>query len=477
MNIGLVDSELNFNFRLFCKTVSNSANWGFDRFRLYSSKWHTKVQVRRPDGSIVATKDFASGSFEHDFSFDLSGNVNNEEYSVYIAGVAATSKFVQVYAFPTGFGGTYGRNAEITFWDFNQVNLVDDGANGIGRIRLENQPLTALAGINNIAAGEIKFINCELDAETLADALIAVDNSGVLNGSFNYSDNLAAPAERALTAYNNLKDNKGWVLTGEVPAPSVTYDPKTVEFMNTIGTPDDSNASIYSGKTNNDIWKAVDTYFRTLKSDGILSKMKAVYLFIGGTDIKHKFNALNPQDSDAAFRILWYGSGTHGVGGFKGNGSNAYGDTRFSQANNSARDNESFGIYSRSDFNGVYADIGIWGDPHTYIFSRYNNEFWVRSQKDTTHSVANSDSRGFFAANRSGGTVTSQKNSSFSSSPIASSGIDNNTFWIGARNGSSSLNSPREYAYAFLASAMTKSEMTAHYNAVQKLQTDLGRQV
>ena len=218
MNIGIVDSELNFNYRLFCKTVSKSANWGFDRFRLYSPKWHTKVQVRRPDGSVVATKDFSDGGFEHEFSFDLSENVANEEYSVYMAGVPSTSKFVQVYAYPSGYGGAYGRNAEITYWDFNQVNLVNDGANGIGRVRFENNPITALVGIANIAAGEINFTNCQLDAETLADALIAIDNSGVLNGSFKYSGNLAAPAERALTAYNNLKDTKGWELIGDVPS-------------------------------------------------------------------------------------------------------------------------------------------------------------------------------------------------------------------------------------------------------------------
>jgi hypothetical protein len=222
MNAGLVHSELNFNFRLFCKTVSKSANWGFDRFRLFHSKWHTKIQVRRPDGSIVATQDFAAvNGFEHTFSFDLSENVNNEEYSVYVAGVTASDKFNQAYAYPTGYSATYGKNAEITFWDFSQVNVEFSGTTG--RVRFENNPLTSVNfnqvnGEILLDCAEVNFTNCQLGAEDLADALIALDNSGITGGSFKYSGNNEAPAERALAAYNNLKDNKGWALTGEVPS-------------------------------------------------------------------------------------------------------------------------------------------------------------------------------------------------------------------------------------------------------------------
>ena len=212
MNSGLVHSELNFNFRLFCKTVSNSATWGFDRFRLFNSKWHTKVQVRRPDGSVVATQSFApDGAFEHTFSFDLSDNVNKDEYSVYIAGVAVGQNFNQAYAWPTGYGATYGKNAEITYWDFREVNPVFSGTTG--RIRFENNPITAMDGLNYLAAAEVNFTNCQLGAEDLADAIIGLDNSGIANGTFSYSGNLAAPAERALAAYDSLAA-KNWTLTG-----------------------------------------------------------------------------------------------------------------------------------------------------------------------------------------------------------------------------------------------------------------------
>lgn len=250
MNAALVHSELNFNWRLFCKTVSKSPNWGFDRFRIYGNSWSTRIQVRRPDGTVVDTQYFSSNyGFEHDFSFDLSENVNNAEYEVYIAGVPASATTEQVYAYPTGYGGTTGKNAEISYWDLSQVSPEKNGAN-IGRLRLENQPLTLIDGAANIKAGEIKLQNCQLGAENLADLIIGVDNSGVLNGTFDYSSNSAAPAGRALGAYNNLKNNEGWTLTGEVPVDSAelpslihyyTFDESTGDLIDQLGAMDGIN--------------------------------------------------------------------------------------------------------------------------------------------------------------------------------------------------------------------------------------------
>jgi len=390
MNIGLTDSELNFNFRLFCKTVSKSANWGFDRFRLYSSKWHTKVQVRRPDGSIVATKDFASGSFEHDFSFDLSGNINNEEYSVYIAGVAATSKFVQVYAFPTGFGGTYGRNAEITFWDFSQVNLVDDGANGIGRIRFENQPITSLAGISNIAAGEIKFNNCQLDAETLADALIAIDNSGVLNGSFNYSGNLAAPAERALTAYNNLKDNKGWALTGEVPSDVPAYEAETTAYMNSVGIADDT--TVYYSKTGKQLWGIIDDVVKYCKAQNIWSDILYLHPVLGTTATQRSKNLKNPS----TFPMSYFGSWTFDANGNRGNGSNAYAKWGFIP---SAQFTDSIGIAATtlSDSDTSTLNYGTILNGQLYIAAKISGKSrFMISSFNSANQANNADANGIY---------------------------------------------------------------------------------
>lgn len=53
----------------------------------------------------------------------------------------------------------------------------------------------------------------------------------------------------------------------------------------------------------------------------------AVYPMIGGTEFSHKFNFMNPVDSDAARRIQFFNSPTHDVNGVLFNGTTQYANT------------------------------------------------------------------------------------------------------------------------------------------------------
>lgn len=55
-----------------------------------------------------------------------------------------------------------------------------------------------------------------------------------------------------------------------------------------------------------------------LKTNSLYAKMKAVYPIIGGTAASHKWNLINPLDSDAAFRLTFGGTLTHNANGIKG---------------------------------------------------------------------------------------------------------------------------------------------------------------
>jgi hypothetical protein len=79
---------------------------------------------------------------------------------------------------------------------------------------------------------------------------------------------------------------------------------------------------------------------------GLLSKMKAVYPFVGGTADKHKWNFVNPVDSDAAFRITWTGNWVHNSVGIDPDGSTAIGDTYFDVWTNSMQNNIHLSYYT-----------------------------------------------------------------------------------------------------------------------------------
>jgi hypothetical protein len=57
------------------------------------------------------------------------------------------------------------------------------------------------------------------------------------------------------------------------------------------------------------------------------TKFKALYPMVGGSAFSHKFNFMNPVDSDAAFRLTFSGTFTHSSMGVKGDGSTGYAET------------------------------------------------------------------------------------------------------------------------------------------------------
>jgi hypothetical protein len=77
---------------------------------------------------------------------------------------------------------------------------------------------------------------------------------------------------------------------------------------------------------NNTQKDAVDTFVGSLKTIG-LSKFKAVYLPVWGSASANKWNLVDPADTNAAFRLTFHGTVTHGANFIKGDGSTAYANT------------------------------------------------------------------------------------------------------------------------------------------------------
>ncbi len=78
---------------------------------------------------------------------------------------------------------------------------------------------------------------------------------------------------------------------------------------------------------NHDLGNIVNNLVTSLKNSGLWNKMYAIYPLIGNTPFQHKFNLKNPQDTNAAFRLVFNGSGNHSSNGYQTNGTNAYANT------------------------------------------------------------------------------------------------------------------------------------------------------
>jgi hypothetical protein len=90
---------------------------------------------------------------------------------------------------------------------------------------------------------------------------------------------------------------------------------------------------------------ATRTFYNTLMTNGLYDKLIAFYPFMGGTAGSHKFNGKDPQDTDGAFRLTFYGGVTHDSDGFTPNGSNGYADTHLLPLDYIDENNGSLGSY------------------------------------------------------------------------------------------------------------------------------------
>ena len=92
----------------------------------------------------------------------------------------------------------------------------------------------------------------------------------------------------------------------------------------------DSSANLFfaaSGLSDTTQRNAVNTLVKDLKRFGLWNKIKAFYPFVGGTADSHKWNLVDPRDTNSAYRLQFSGGWTHTSMGVKTNGSNTSANT------------------------------------------------------------------------------------------------------------------------------------------------------
>lgn len=237
-----------------------------------------------------------------------------------------------------------------------------------------------------------------------------------------------------------------------------------------------------TGITDTTILNALNTFDLGLISNVLDTKMKALYPFVGGTATTHKYNFMDARDLDVAFRLQFNGGGTHSSNGYQPNGTNAYANTFLKPSVNSSLNSGHISYYSRTTSNGTEVEIGTNGTNADYqlleIRTSGTSYFAINSN---VGSVADSDSKGLYLANRTSSTllngwknnlkVVSGLNSSTSLSPY--------NIYIGAISnyGTAVLYSTKECAFLSIGSGLTDTEASTFYNLVQAMQTTLSRQV
>ena len=230
---------------------------------------------------------------------------------------------------------------------------------------------------------------------------------------------------------------------------------------------------------------AINNLVIGMKADGIWTKMKAVYPFVGGTSTTNKYNLKNPLDTDAAFRLVFNGGITHSSTGVKGNGVNAYFDTWIipSDLFTSVSGGSMFCYIRNNTQTG--SDLGAFQPGVNYrmqlLTRNTSNEISGAALSNNFILEANSDSRGFWGVTRpaSSGTYHLIKNTTSSSN--TDSYFEPNAYLKGLALGidltSQIIYSDHELAFVCVADGLTTTEAQTLRTINLTFQTTLSRNV
>jgi len=227
---------------------------------------------------------------------------------------------------------------------------------------------------------------------------------------------------------------------------------------------------------------AVNTLVVTMKADGTWTPMKAIYPMVGASAAACAQNL-----KSSSFTGTFTSGFTFASTGVTGNGTSAYMSTGFNPLTECSTNGGCLGYYSRTN-NGALtmAEIGTVStapNPEKYfqIHASIGGSTYLLPNVQTNFiSFANNNSSGFFQAFRTSNNTTGGKwnTNSYSST---GTGVQTPNFeaLVCARssNGTPSLYSNRECAFAYFGDVITDTQASNFYTAVQAFQTTLSRNV
>ena len=259
-----------------------------------------------------------------------------------------------------------------------------------------------------------------------------------------------------------------------------------------VGFDADAQAFITAAAITNPTQQAaIDALVKDMKADGVWTKMKAVYPFVGGTASTHKFNLKDPRDLDAAFRLVFNGGWTHSAQGATPNGTNGYADTRLVPNTQLTLNSVSFSAYSRNDFTpALDQSLGCSSNPINLplLAFSFDPTKFVRSfvysynTPDVIVSATGLNFSGLFTTTRTAANNAKIFRNTTQLAAVTTQGQTTqptNNFFFGAFNGGPGISnySSFQYAFAHIGNGLTDTEAANLYTRVQAFQTALSRQI
>lgn len=295
--------------------------------------------------------------------------------------------------------------------------------------------------------------------------------------------------------------NSGEFITGLTP--STNYNIRIVavdmfynksEMSNTINVSTntvDADPYLYINASENQSYETpIVNLFTSLKEQGLYNKIQAFYPFLGTTQAQHKWNAKNPADTNAAFRLQFFGGGTHSNLGYQCNGTNAYANTFLvpSAVQNVNSNGLTVAIGTNNiTINSDVVEIGAYvSATSTFALKVKENStnfarvasFNSDQSSDRVRILGINEARGIFTASKTASNVHKLiRNSSILGTGLGGGSLPNISVWVGALNINNSIYGASNQRIQFTAihEGLTDSEVESLHTIIDNFETAIGR--
>lgn len=235
-----------------------------------------------------------------------------------------------------------------------------------------------------------------------------------------------------------------------------------------------------TGITDATITSAINTLVVGLKDAELWNLMTIIYPFVGGTANTHKFNLINPQDTNGAFRLTFSSGWTHSSSGVNGNGA-GYAETYFNPSTHGTQNQH---IAENQIINNIDAntqEIGVEQSPNGEL------SHWMRVFGGSLSRVYGgqsgvgiTDSRGFQVSQREDASNCRIYKYGVNNTPYAATYLGvrpTNGLILGAKRQGSAIGgySSRTFNYISVGSAIPSDKLDLYSELVLDFQTNIGR--
>jgi hypothetical protein len=269
-----------------------------------------------------------------------------------------------------------------------------------------------------------------------------------------------------------------------------TLGNKPATYFNLVNPAFDPDAQAFinaTGISGNDA-TSINILVEELKDAGIWDYLDAVYPMVGGTATTHKYNLIDPQDTDGAYRLQFNGGWTHDSSGATPNGTTGFARTYYIPNDNLTTANGHLSYFSIDDTAsadmveiGCIDNTGTGGNPtDTFIRALYvGRAYFPWGGGDPN--VGQTGSDGFYLLNAKTSTTTDGwRNGTkiLNAGTSLNRGLPQTDIYIGAGNFqglTAFAYSNRGCSFASIGETIPSGLEDDYYTIVSDYQSNLGR--